>query len=739
MVTPTRSSASRRKRNSTTQALDLLNSVMNRNASVAEDRQTQSARPARQSRNIPRAPRRDLFEIPNSPEQPRNRSSPLAVAAPLTPHRSTRISRPQAEIQNDSFRTPARTQRVPVDYNNEDNAGEEESNQPPHEETDNTPVNEDEGPNSLEYEGNELIGNFDLFSEANSSRHSRSVSPSVFLTQELEQSGWFESTQSPNKTETLKRAPESIASNKPVTRNSSKTQRPTSEAVLPGPSVVIHTRPNNVLETSLPKEQSTRGHPTSSPAKDDDGDVEMDDGEQIMSSEHADSDGESPDEASSDSSLFVRQDSPNQASLSATRSGKLRKPPNTRALRTRSSGTTSDVHTESTPEKSPVAQDGPSPARRPVGHQLNRTRTSSLRLSVSGAKPAGPNGPLVSRRIRNRNSRIVTNYNNNETVENPAPESIYPRCKEAMKLGQQEHNWKALVDERRKMKQKAKSVTRCGFLKYTIEFVDDLQCWYEDLYQNSERPQRLSPRDSHKHKRHLDRILCEGDSALDEVYNLVMEHEEKQGRKLFQDFEARVIPAIIKLVLTIFDAYHSSPRSLSSIYDHLHSALNKLAHLCNRMTSLAKERYVESSPCTQKLREPLQKLIEASETRSLESTQLDASDSSESDGVDDNGPIVTIQKPWTDAEGLALLDGLMRHSGMYYLIFSPANCTDCLLGPKRYISITKDFGDRLEGRTIGQLRDKAEEVHDNYVPQIHDELRTREGREKWHWLLSVRE
>lgn len=687
MVTPTRSSALRKKGDSTTQSVDYLNYGINRKASVAEDRQTQSAGPARQLRSIPRAPRPDLFEIPNSPEQPKRKPSPSALAAPLTPRRSTRLTRPQTDIQNGSLRMPA--QRLRVD-DHEDNAGEKESEQSPHEEPNNEPVNEDEAQNGLEDEDNELIGNFDLFSETNGSRSSRSVSPSAFLTQELEQSGWFESTQSPNKIEILKRAPESISGNKRDARNSSKIQRPISEAVLPGPSVVIAARPNNVPETPLSKEQSTRGHPISSPTKDDDGDVDMDDGEQIMNSEHADGDDESSDEALSDSSLFVRQDSPDQISLSATRSGKLWKPPNTRTHQTRSSCTTSPAHNEPTPEKSPItpvrgrrpnrSQDAPSPAGRPVVHQLNRPRTSRPTFPVNEVKHPGANGPLVSRRIRNRNSRIVANYSNNETVENHVPKSTYPRCKEATKLGQQEHNWRVLVDEARKMKQKAISATECG-LKDTIEFINDLRSWYEELYQGSERPHRLSPRDSYKQEEYMTQILYEGDSVLDEVYNLAMKRQQNQGRKLFQAFEARAIPAIIKLVFTIFDAYHSSPRSFSGIYDHLHSALKKLAHLCNRMTSLTKERYVGSSTCTQTLRKPLQELIEASETYSLESTRWDASDSSGessgSDGINDNAPMVTIQKPWTDAEGWALLDGLMRHEGMYYLIFSPANFSDC--------------------------------------------------------------
>ncbi len=684
MVTPARS-ASRRKRNSTTQALDLINNVMNGKDPVAEDRQTQSARPARQLRNIPRAPRRSIFEIPNSPEQPKSKSSLL------TPRRSMRLSRPQTDIPNSPLQIPARTQVSHVDYH-EDNVGGEQSEEPRHDGTDNEPVNEDEGLNGLEDEDNEIIGNFDFFSEASSPRRSRSASPSAFLTQELEQSGWFESAQSPHKIQISERAPELITGNRPVTRGSRRTQRPASEAVLPGPSVVVPTRPNNAPETPLSPVQPTRGHPTSSPSKDGDGDEEMGDGEQIVNSEHAEGDDESPDEASSDSSLFVRQDSPDQTSLPATRSGKLRKPPNNRAHRTRSPGTTSAAYSESTPERSPVppgrrrrpdrSQDVPSSAKRPVGHELNRPRMSFSRLPVNEAKHPGPNGPLVSRRIRNRNSRIVANYRNSETVENHVPESPYPRCKEAMEFGQQEQNWNVLIKEARRMKQKANSLTKYG-LKDTIEFVDDLQCWYEDLYQNSDRPQRLSPKDSHDHKEHLDQISHEGDAILDEVYNLVIKRQKKQSSKLFEAFEARVIPAIIKLVFTIFDAYHSSPRSLSSIYDHLYSALNKLARLCKRMTSLVKERYVESSTCTQKLREPLQRLIKASETDMLRSTRLDAGDSSGessgSDGVNGNGPMVTIQKPWADSEGLALIDGLMRHKGMYCFGFSLANCTN---GPR---------------------------------------------------------
>ncbi|KAL4787300.1 hypothetical protein BJX76DRAFT_354247 [Aspergillus varians] len=758
-MTPTRFAASRRKRHSTAEALSHINNLMNQRASATDDRQTQSARPARRLRNTPRAPRRDIWEIPISPEYPQNsttRSSPLAAAEPptlrhstraenetdtqaLTPRRSTRLQT-KTDMQGSPRRTPRRTKRAEIIYDKVDTE-KGESWRPAHQGTNHESGDGSQGPDDLG-EDNELIGNFNLFSDdVNSlppSPDPRSPSPSTFLQQELDQRDRFES--SPVKTTTLERALKAIVDTKGATRSGLRSSRSAQEAVVPGPSVVILRSPNMATETLSSKNQSRLNHPSPSHAKDDDSDVEIgaDENMAVNGDDDMSADFEIADSASSDSrsSHLVSQGQPGQTSLSITRSGKVRQLADTNIHRPGESATVPTVNHESESPESPESPEAQGDGRRrprsqdtlnrprhSAGHLPNRSRKSASSRPASETTHQELNRALVSRRTRNRSSRIFVNYSNQETAE---PQSRYPRCKDAMRFGKQQQNWETMINEARKMKKTVNLAMEEGFKDMT-DLTDYLQQWYEDLYRHSALSPRLSSEDARKHETFLDHILREGHQILDSVHDLVVKRREKQGLKLFAGFEARMIPAIIELVFAAFDAYHSNPRCFSKIYDHMESALILLSRLCNRMTSLTKERYVRSTTRCRKLQYPLQMLVEASQSGSLQHVESDSSDQGgeimdSTDEEDENVLLAASQRPWTDSEGHALLDGLMRHQG-----------------PGRYALIMRDFGDKLGGRTMRELRDKAQETCDQFVQHIQDQLRTRKGREEWSWLLSVRE
>ncbi|KAL4922891.1 hypothetical protein BDW62DRAFT_4374 [Aspergillus aurantiobrunneus] len=737
-MAPTRSAASRRKRNSTNTSLDFLNSVMNSRASVADERQTQSARSARQLRNVPRAPRRDIWELPDSPERsqsPITRSPPLAAAETPTPRRSARLQSENV-LPESPLRTSRRTKRADIDYR-EDNMDEGESWQSSREGTSQESVDESKDPDIFDDGSNDLIGNLNLFSDED-----RELSPSAFqLEQSLEQSGRFESTQSTPIKAAPNQSPKSATGSQISLQSASKSYRSTPEVLVPAPSVVIRSSPHKVPETPL-RRQLTRSSPAPSRVKDDDGDVGMDDNEH----EHMEINGYDDDEvsdyentdSSSSSGLFVLQDSPHWSSLPATRSRKHRQSADTHVLRSGKSITVPTVnHASETSwydRRRSSSQEAPSSPRQSGVHRLNRPRKSPSSRPVSEANHRESSRTLASRRIRNRASRIVINYSDKET---PEPESSYPRCKEALKFGRQQKNWEQLINEARRMKRKntVNSAMEEHFKDIT-DLIDYLQQWYEGLYQRTEPFRRLSSKDVWKHEKLLRNILLEGNKILDYVYDKVTEGRKSsrnRGRKIFEAFEAGIIPAIIELIFAAFDAYHSNSKGFPDIYDHLHAVLAILLDLSNRMTSLTmekyvltKERYVPTTTSCQYLRYPLQELIQASKTDLLKDIEPDSSDHgsdiNESSDQDEDIPPPATQRPWTDAEGYALLDGLLRHHG-----------------PGRYALIMRDFGDKLRGRTIGELRQKARETHDQFVPQIEDQLRTREGREEWRWLLSVRE
>ncbi|KAL4774416.1 hypothetical protein BDW60DRAFT_182868 [Aspergillus nidulans var. acristatus] len=823
-MTSTRSAASR-KRNSTTNALDILNSL-NKRAKAIDDRETQSARPVRQLRNVPRTPRRDIFDIPRSesPELSRHatiRSSPIAAARPLilrdnpvlediwtgyapssfaehpqspntgssrstaepaSRRRSTRLRsvRNQPEIPSSPRRASKDVKRREADHEDEE-VMEEYSWQLFREATDNESASETGDRNSLAGEENDIYP-VDLFPDDD-----RSLSPSAQqLGQTLEQSGQFGSAQStPNKGSTPQRASNSGTRSQRVVQ-SSKSYRPTPRAAVLSPSVVVHSSPNRIHGTPLSR-RSTRSRPSALQPQDDDGDGVIDgnavksiarDGDVGMcEDEHSakdtgdndiGSDHETADlpnlNIGSDSSVFC-QDSSAHPSLPATQYGEPSHPSMSHELRLGASVTpppsvsresSEASETSGSAKRQPSLQD--SPSRRRLSGRLNTVSAAKAVLVAQespASRPRFPDAPnrrgstddtrmarpgqssperptsdssseestraLASRRIRRRGSRIVFNY---KVHKMPEPESSYPQRKEAMELGQQQRNWKALILEARRMGKRLDPTSTERF-KDMIDLIEYLHQWYESIHQHARPAQSLWSKDSRKHEEILGCILSEGNLVLDHVYDTIIKRGNRErGRRLFERFEACVIPKIIELVFAIFDAYHSHPKRLPNIYHHLHRAITLLRDLCERMAILAKEGYVQTSTRTENLLRPLQKLIKASESGLLQNGETDSLDQDVDviESTDEDTPTVLSRRTWTDTEGIALMDGLIKHQG-----------------PGRYALIMRDFADRLKGRTISELRDKARQAYTLYKPRIQEELRTREGREKWQWLVSVQE
>ncbi|KAL4979776.1 hypothetical protein BDW66DRAFT_127228 [Aspergillus desertorum] len=823
-MAPTRSAASR-KRKSTANALEILNTLKKRDK-ITDYRETQSARPARQLRNVPRAPRRNIFDIPGfeSAELPRRRtvhSSPIATARPLNPRvtpvlediwgnykptsfpehpespntestapkpttwrRATRQKsvQNQSEMQRSLRRTANHVKRREVDYrDHEEYMSEGDSWQSSFREgTGNESASETGDRNSLADEENEL-SQIDLFSDDD-----RHLSPSAQqLGQTLEQSGRFKSAQTtPNKRSTPQRVPDSGIKSQRTAQSSSKSYKSTPRAAVPCPPVVVPNSPNRIPETPLSR-RLTRSRLAPSQAQDNDddrvmgeneleivardGDADMGEDEGMAKEGGGDDTGfnhgtaDSPNtNYGSDSSAFVRQDSPEPSSLPATQSGELPQPVNGHGLRlgesvavppstSREPPEASGPSLQTSPQDTPniprwsgrpnivstanaasVAQgrgatsgsgspDAPNSRRHPDGSQIIRPCQPSQRHPTSRPIPETSTGVLASRRIRGRRSRMTYNHTAHQNSEQ---ESSYPQCKEAMKLGQQQQNWNALIREAHKMRQTLDPASTERF-KDIIDLIEYLRQWYEDLHQRSKPAQGLCLKDARKHEEILDCILSEGNLLLDYVHDTVIKRGNRErGRTLFERFEACVIPEIIELVFSIFDTYHLVPKHSPDIYHHLHRALTLLHGLCERMKILAKEGYVRTTTRTEYLLRPLQKLIKSSISGLLQNTETDPLDQDVEviESTDVDTPVTRPQRPWTDAEGIALMDGLIKHQG-----------------PSRYTFIMRDFADQLKRRTISELRDKAQQAYALYKPRIQEELRTREGREKWQWLVSVQE
>ncbi|KAL4929856.1 uncharacterized protein BDV17DRAFT_51005 [Aspergillus undulatus] len=778
-MTSTRPVGSRGKRKTT--ALDILNNLSNKKANTTDDRLTQSARPARQLKNMPRAPRRDIWDIPNSPEPeqvPVTNSSPLAAATARSPNRSTHPSLLN-EAQNSAVRSSPRKPRAPIRYQEEYN-DEGDSWQPSEEGSEDESMEEPEEAGDVEDQGTELVGNFNFFSD-----EERDTSPSAFqLEQTLEQSGRFESAQStphkpgsyqqapntrarnksgqfvstqfkahesaspqrvsatrarnksgqiasnksaPNESETPQRAPTTRARSTQATQNASRSHDLNTRGEVQSPAVVISNSPNKVPETPLSERRKAQAQPSSSPAGDEDGDVEMDDDEYVQINGDEDNSGSESTSSDGSSSLFARQDSPEPSARRLRQSTRTKKPQQSadaRVLRPRGLVGKTGVREPSVPQESPEApqsdrrwslsQDAPARSQ----SSADQIHKSPSEQPVSGAYRQPSSRALANRRIRGRNSRIICNIPAQE--ESPEQESSYPQEKDALKIGGQQHNWKILIDEARKINKLARSRAEDSSMEEDsnemAEMIGHLQRQYENFYRGLGRSLDASAKDARECANSLDRIKYVGHQILDDVYKLVAERgDEEQGRELFEGLEARVVPALIQLVFTVFDRYHSSTGRVPSSYNHLCRTLALLSEICDRMVSLVKERYVRTTTRCTNLRPPLQKLIQASRDGSLKHLTPAATDQMEVIESDE-------EDPWTNVESIALLDGLKRH-----------------FGPGRYHLIMKDFHDQLGRRTIGELKEQARWMCDKFVTRIQDEIGPPQGRENWHWLLSVRE
>ncbi|KAL3450031.1 hypothetical protein BJX65DRAFT_271238 [Aspergillus insuetus] len=695
---PTRSGSSRsRKRPS---AVDILNNVMSGKDSAAESRQVQSAQPVRQLRNIPRAPRRDIWEVPNFPEPAQrttSQSSPPAAAEPFTPQRSTRLHN-LAQVQSSPTmaRTRAKSTRVEHFDSNVDEGNSWHSSQQP------SGDESDDGEEESIGDDIDFYGNFNVFSDdtpLSRSSSTKSPTPSAALRQDLERVEQAQVARS--ESGTPRRVIELRSRKKQDTRpRSTRSTRSTRSAAEPGPSALINRSPSKVRETPVPDRRRKSSRLSSLRAQDADGDVEMGNYGSSPVNGHqdaADEDTRSAQTASNSNAPSSEADPP---SLPDTGAGKLGRPSRPLPVESRKSGSRRMFSWSPTTDSSSNASAASQESNRQEGETQN---PSSLR-QASRAEHSGFRWTPEERRPRKRSRRRVT-----FSQKTPEQESPYPRFKEAMKVGQQHENWKALIKEARLME-------RPNDLALTKRFQDII-----DLISHSQTW-----------------ISTEGDAILDLVFHRVTKRKEssqERGLKLFREFEVRVIPAMVRLVFATFDAYHTDPERFAPIYNHLHRALSLVLRFCNRMRSLTREQYVRCFTRSKNLLLPLRTLIEASESDSLKKSKPEPepetetdSESDSSDGVisiasDDDvasAPVPTFRQ-FSDVEGRALLDGLQQYQGR-----------------ERYIQILKNFSE-LEGRTLSEIREESRRICAKYEPLIRDELRTPEGREPWRWLLSVRD
>ncbi|RHZ47299.1 hypothetical protein CDV55_100395 [Aspergillus turcosus] len=285
---------------------------------------------------------------------------------------------------------------------------------------------------------------------------------------------------------------------------------------------------------------------------------------------------------------------------------------------------------------------------------------------------------------------------------------------EASKLGQQKENWDILVAEASELKGNI-DPSRAESFGAIDKDLSQLRTRYTKINKQL-RSQKGPLRENLRECQDLrEAILKEGTKILDSVYHLSKRQAEsdallKHAHRLVEQFEARVFPALIKVILLCFEAYYTNRKLFPSAYRHLSEAMKLLLRFCDRIASLRTERYIKCKEHSRIIRKPLQELINALEDNLLQ-RRVNGTDWAS---------IGHKKREWTEDEKIALLDGLKQ-----------------FLGEDRYIRMICHFGRRLRHRSLQELQTKAREIHDRYIARIQDDLKTVEGRQQWQWLLSV--
>ncbi|KAE8388931.1 hypothetical protein BDV23DRAFT_184928 [Aspergillus alliaceus] len=386
------------------------------------------------------------------------------------------------------------------------------------------------------------------------------------------------------------------------------------------------------------------------------------------------------------------------------------------SLRDRLLGPRPSSYSESE-EESPMP---PSKRCRTSRHHRDSEAEGQRRRSVLASQKASSvnprrneNDPLHRRQDSSDREQHVVAISDDESAFTDEEE---PWLEQALKFGGQKANWDILVDEARTLKES----TRTSMAEYFANFdllTSELQESYSlivDYLQAQRRPPRATVRDCDYL---LDAITKEADSLLDDAYD----HKDDKERQpssidLVDEFECRLVSGMVGVMFPCFEAYYQGDELFPKAYNHLHRVLNVFHRICGRIYGLVRLDYVSSKSRSYRLQRPLKKFIGALEENLFrEGVPLPASK-----------PAISIKygKRWTEEEGSALLDGLQRYQGR-----------------NRYVQILEHFKKQLRGRTIRSVRNKARQLHDNLLSSTvdPDELQTEEGRERWQWLLSIRE
>ncbi|KAK1149174.1 hypothetical protein N8T08_006394 [Aspergillus melleus] len=356
-----------------------------------------------------------------------------------------------------------------------------------------------------------------------------------------------------------------------------------------------------------------------------------------------------------------------------------------------------------TPEGS---EDGLSPAASPK----DRSRPGNKKPVVE--IPAQQRTLSVSSRLQDRHNSADdgnSKFSSARAIETSRHEGESPWFTEAKMLGGQKKNWEIMVSETLAASELV-NPSRAHYFQKIETLMMSLHKENAGVLCSLEKQRQPSPETRKKCERLRRSLDDEGDKLREMIYYRAARRDEQHkslGGELAEEFEARVYYPMVRLILQCFEVYRRSgmQRRLQWPYDHLLQIMKLLQKFCRRSNAQQARGYVAFRCRGWSLISILNNLIEALETGALRDRVPTAASG---------------QREWTDDEGYALLEGLKRWQG-----------------PERYHQILEQYPGQLGGRTMGELRAKAQQIHDTWVSHYEKTATTQEQRQEWQWLMEV--
>ncbi|PYI36567.1 hypothetical protein BP00DRAFT_453155 [Aspergillus indologenus CBS 114.80] len=282
----------------------------------------------------------------------------------------------------------------------------------------------------------------------------------------------------------------------------------------------------------------------------------------------------------------------------------------------------------------------------------------------------------------------------------------------------QKKSWKAIIEQGRRSTRLNES-DRTTELDSIRKPICSMIALYNNLVERSEAGEGPSDNEVSRCGRLLRKANEKHEKLLHKVFNLGKEGstraDKTQGVALVQAFYKEIIPPMAKVVFLCYEIYHTHENLFSEAYDNLGDHLTTLSEWIQWVDSISG--YLDQSSCVESdLRRALAELVQALNYGRLKKAQRPKPPEKK------KGPPRGNPKPWTQDEEDALRQGLQKH---------PEKSTN------RYKLIMGDFRQRLPKRGIIDLRKKAQEMYEKYLSEIEEELTTEEGRKKWEWVSNI--